>query len=204
MWNRNTEYRFVHLHLYWQRALRKVLVVVLSFIAAVNAGCSPELMAGSALLISHLHNVEKQNRSSDKAQQQRRQPRPQAVTRTSRPETTVREPISGSATDRQAAAVDDTARCRRLLQQAGRAYDDLIWDSAQSLLRDLISQCKDKNIRAQGLIILGAIVYQQGDTEQAARYFRQSGRIAPDIGPSQELFSPHVVRFYEQTLQRKN
>jgi tetratricopeptide (TPR) repeat protein len=81
--------------------------------------------------------------------------------------------------------------------EGAMAYREMRWDDA---IRVLSRAIDEENITGSDLgkahILLGAIKYQQGDSEAARSHFVEAHRRDPQTQPSPELFPPHMIDFY--------
>jgi len=77
-----------------------------------------------------------------------------------------------------------------------RAYENLDFDRAVTLLRRALAGALDDSTRAQALTYLGAAEHYRGQSDSAVAAFRQLVMLAPTQVPDTLLFPPEITQLY--------
>jgi len=98
-----------------------------------------------------------------------------------------------------------TGSARDVMTRAVRAYRDLEFDGAASMLRRVLAPPLatelDDSLRARALIYLGAAEHYRRQTDSAIAVFRRLVELAPDAQPDTLVFPPEVTELYH-TVRR--
>jgi TolA-binding protein len=81
--------------------------------------------------------------------------------------------------------------------QAVSSYKDLSWNKSMAMFQELINENAPKDIQVESMVFLGAISYQNGNTDDAKNYFKHAKKLSPKLQPSPELFPPEMIKFYK-------
>lgn len=120
--------------------------------------------------------------------------------------TRLKEPPVDRAPSRSKETVPSQAQLAlaTVLKSAIDAYRQLQWSQASGLFRQVISAGGVANSEKwQAWIFLGAIAYQSGHAEEAERCFRQAHQSDSAKVPSDVLFPPQMLDFYQKLRPRK-
>lgn len=144
------------------------------------SGCTPALLAGAVIALNYVSKEEEQNRRSIAAERKRNA----SVSRT-------------QATHKPSESKDQKTP-ERIIWESEIAYGTFQWDKARRLLKELLEREKlSKSLRCEALIILGAMEYQHGNTNQARNYFLKARKQSRTNEPSREMFPPQMLTFYK-------
>jgi hypothetical protein len=86
---------------------------------------------------------------------------------------------------------------------AWKAYLDVQWDKAgKSLIIKLRRGEVAQSDQWTAYILLGAMAYQEGRSDDALKYFTKASRQNSGKRPSTELFPPPMIEFYESIRKK--
>ena len=91
-----------------------------------------------------------------------------------------------------------------VVADARRAYENLDFDRAVSLLRRALAGALDDSTRAQALTYLGAAEHYRGQGDSAAAAFRQLVRLAATQEPDTLLFPPEITQVFRDVRSQTN
>jgi len=145
-----------------------------------SSGCDPALMAGALIALNYVSTIEEQKQ---------------------RPEPTQRNDIVPTVQVHQPPKAPEPVKQKTpesLIMEARMAYAAFQWDKAQRLFKDILrKRTLARSLRWEALTFLGAMEYQQGNTNEAKEYFLRARKENRTLSPSGELFPPHMIRFYK-------
>lgn len=95
-----------------------------------------------------------------------------------------------------------SANARSAIAQAIRAYRDLDFDVAATLLRRALTSELDDSTRRQALTYLGAAEHYRGHADSAAAAFRRLVVLAPEYRPDTLVFPPEITQTFEDVRSR--
>ncbi|HEV2669788.1 MAG TPA: hypothetical protein VGU74_01750, partial [Gemmatimonadales bacterium] len=85
---------------------------------------------------------------------------------------------------------------RDTVTRAVRAYEDLDFDLAATLLRRALASALDDSTRVRALAYLGAAEHYRMQPDSAAAAFHQLALLAPGYQPDTLVFAPEVTTLY--------
>lgn len=189
-----------------RRRVQSILcAAVLAATLPFASGCSPEIFAGGALVISLLSAHLKNSSSSARP-----------------PEPAISRPIQANPSQARASYANDmsgqsspTAEQHTFLQSerltaqispvvvALQAYRQMRWTEAARALNDAIEGNElSRSELCRAYTLLGAMEYQMGHTQTAWTYFAKAYQRDPEAMPSSELFPPQVIEFYNAVRKK--
>jgi len=189
-----------------QNIAHKVVTgAVVIVMCLLSAGCSPELVLGSAIALSLLSAQEYQNNSTTNTPQ----PRIRTIICSNNSyEQTIypssgKQPDNRSETYRTSQADEQQPAYTLTITKAIQAYKALQRSESTRLLKKAIAIDYLPNAeKYKGYTFLGAIAYQQGHTNDAKNYFKKAVELDSTAIPSEELFPPPMIEFYKSIAKR--
>lgn len=156
---------------------RSVIWILIIAVCISSNGCAPALMAGTVIAVNYIAEVEKQNKKAEAAQRTYLASRQKTLKTLDPP-----KQISPES----------------LIRESEIAYGAFQWDKAKRLLKEALEKkALSTSSQWKALILLGAMEYQDGNTNEARGYFREAHKQNSTMTPSSELFPPQMITFYK-------